>query len=122
MNPSHRAFHDVELFFQPSKETGQDSSDVVYRYPTSSASLLVIVQVMPEIIGRDVLDSFPDGIQRIPDGAIIVVHRLFGATLHTLCGQECLDDGEIYILGVGFSLFNELDLLKGLLQNGFQPL
>ena len=43
------------------------------------------------------------------------------AALHSLCSQECLDDREIYILGVGFSLFNKLDLLKGLLQNGFQP-
>ena len=32
-----------------------------------------------------------------------------------------MDNREIYILGVGISLFNELDLFKGLLQDGFQP-
>ena len=84
-------------------------------------TLLIIVKVMPEVISRDVLDSFPNCIQSVPNGAVVVVHGLLGAALHSLCSQECLDDREIYILGVGFSLFNELDLFKGLLQNGFQP-
>ena len=76
---------------------------------------------MPKIISGDVLNPFPDFIQCMSDGAIVVVHRLFRTALYALCREKCMDNGEIHILGVGFSLFNELDLFKGLLQNGFQP-
>ena len=70
------AFHDVVLILQPGKKARKDPPDIVDGGLSRGSVCLVLIQIEPQIIGRDLEHALADGIEHVAQGGFVVVDRL----------------------------------------------